>query len=343
MTTPNTNNRWVANGDGSNKNFGYDNWIQSASHLQVWVYDTVALTNTLQVITTDYSVTGVGNTNGGDVVFVTAPTSDQKVTILRKMPYLQQASLPAVGPMPNKTVEEQLDYMVALTVQLLDEAGRMLRLDESDSQLTLAALPLLSTAVAGQLLTLKSDKTGFEFKSASDIDITAVSAFVATLLPAATAAAFMTTLGLSANGQSLVTAANYAAMRTLLGLVIGTDVQAYDADIMKTDVAQVMTKGIADTVHDLGTVTTGTVTLDYANGNQQKLTANGAFTLAPQVTDSTIRFLLTNGASAGTITLTGWTHQEGDPYETTNGVKFLGIAAVQDGGANSHLKLIKQA
>lgn len=35
----------------------------------------------------------------------------------------------------------------------------------------------------------------------------------------------------SANAQSLVTAANYAAMRTLLGLVIGTDVLAYDAQL----------------------------------------------------------------------------------------------------------------
>ncbi len=35
----------------------------------------------------------------------------------------------------------------------------------------------------------------------------------------------------SANGRSLITAANYAAMRTLLSLVPGTDVQAYDADL----------------------------------------------------------------------------------------------------------------
>lgn len=36
---------------------------------------------------------------------------------------------------------------------------------------------------------------------------------------------------LSANGRSLVKAANYAAMKALLGLVVGVDVQPYDADL----------------------------------------------------------------------------------------------------------------
>jgi hypothetical protein len=39
----------------------------------------------------------------------------------------------------------------------------------------------------------------------------------------------MTELGITANGQSLITAANYAAMRTLLDLEAGTDFNAFDA------------------------------------------------------------------------------------------------------------------
>lgn len=48
---------------------------------------------------------------------------------------------------------------------------------------------------------------------------------------ASTAGGALTNFGLSANGQSLVTAANYAAMKALLDLEIGIDVQAYDADL----------------------------------------------------------------------------------------------------------------
>lgn len=51
------------------------------------------------------------------------------------------------------------------------------------------------------------------------------------LVAAANYAAMLTLLGFSTDGSSLVSAANYAAMRTLLGLVIGTDVQAADSDL----------------------------------------------------------------------------------------------------------------
>ena len=70
--------------------------------------------------------------------------------------------------------------------------------------------------------------------------LTALSANVVTLLGSATFAAFLTSLGLtpSANGTSLIEAANYAAMKTLLDLEIGTDVQAQNATL--TALATVM-------------------------------------------------------------------------------------------------------
>lgn len=79
------------------------------------------------------------------------------------------------------------------------------------------------------------------FSMASTV-LAIVSAFAQTLLDDTTAGAFMTTLGLTANGQSLVTAANYAAMKALLDLEIGTDVQAYDATLTAL-AALVMTQG----------------------------------------------------------------------------------------------------
>jgi hypothetical protein len=57
------------------------------------------------------------------------------------------------------------------------------------------------------------------------------SAFGRTLWDDDNAAAAMTTLGFSSNAQSLVAAANYSAMRSLLSLVPGTNVQAYDSDL----------------------------------------------------------------------------------------------------------------
>lgn len=60
-------------------------------------------------------------------------------------------------------------------------------------------------------------------------DTSVVTAFSQTVLDDTTAGGWLTTLGLTANGQSLVTAANYAAMRALLDLEAGTDFYSISA------------------------------------------------------------------------------------------------------------------
>jgi hypothetical protein len=69
-----------------------------------------------------------------------------------------------------------------------------------------------------------------------------------------------------------------ASARTFLGLAIGTDVQAYDADTAKTDVVQTFTaaqRGAITTLTD-GT----TITADFATTNHFQVTLGGNRTLA---------------------------------------------------------------
>lgn len=101
-----------------------------------------------------------------------------------------------------------------------------------------------------------------------------------------------------------------------------------DAAILKSDTTDTLTAGFDSDVQALGTVSSSTVTLEVdaaGKENFKTLTANGAFTLAPPSTSSscTIIVQVTNGASAGTITTSGFTIVNGDAYETTSGHDYL--------------------
>tara|TARA_R100000808_G_C2087441_1_gene109097 strand:+ start:14 stop:649 length:636 start_codon:yes stop_codon:yes gene_type:complete len=114
-----------------------------------------------------------------------------------------------------------------------------------------------------------------------------------------------------------------AEIKADLSLEIGTDVQAYDADTLKADTADTLTKGFNATEYDKGTITSGTYTPDPADGNFQKAVNNGAHTLAPPATTCSIVIQYTNDSSAGTITTSGFTKVDGDTISTANGDDFL--------------------
>lgn len=83
---------------------------------------------------------------------------------------------------------------------------------------------------------------------------------------------------------------------------------------------QTLTGGANVTSGNLGTVSSGTTTLNCGTVPLQYLTNNGAFTLAAPANDGSCILRVTNGASAGTITFSGWTvgSNTGDSYATTN-------------------------
>lgn len=82
--------------------------------------------------------------------------------------------------------------------------------------------------------------------------------------------------------------------------------------------------GFTVTAFNLGTGS-GTVTPSGLSGNYQYITNNGAFTLAAPAADCAIDILITNGATAGAITFSGYTvgSIRGGTLTTTNAQRFL--------------------
>lgn len=95
---------------------------------------------------------------------------------------------------------------------------------------------------------------------------------------------------------------------------------------------QTLAGGARVTVKDLGTVSSGTVTPDPGDRPMQKYTNNGAHTLAPGTNVGAYLLTITNGASAGAITTSGWDLVTGDSFTTTNGHKFRCHCSIDDDG-----------
>ena len=89
----------------------------------------------------------------------------------------------------------------------------------------------------------------------------------------------------------------------------------------------------------IGVVASGTVTPDPTVRNIQNYTNAGAHALAPFSAHGTAIVDMTNNASAGAVTTSGFTKTTGDTLTTTNGNKFRYYISVGAGG--SHLQ--KQA
>jgi hypothetical protein len=187
-------------GDGSQDTFAYTWKIYANTELLVYVlpdgltgsYDPATY---LQTITTHYTVTGVAEDAGGNVVFESGsiPANNSTVLIVLDAPYEQATDYQPAGAFPAKAHEDALDKVVWLLLcikDLLDRMPRMAVTVDDDPDLELAAD---ATGRANQALAF--DAAGdLGLYNLEDISALTVSAFAETLLDDITPQAFMTTL-----------------------------------------------------------------------------------------------------------------------------------------------------
>ena len=83
MTVTSTNQKVTFNGNGSTTVFAYNFKIFADADLLVVLRVTATGAETTQTLTTNYTVSGAGETSGGNVTMGTAPASGTTLTVLR--------------------------------------------------------------------------------------------------------------------------------------------------------------------------------------------------------------------------------------------------------------------
>lgn len=156
--------------------------------------------------------------------------------------------------------------------------------------------------------------------------------------PTTVASAILSLLEATANGTNKANIRPAAAMAadadiTLPG-ISGT--LALLSQVLRPDTSTALAVGYDNTEFSL--TLTGTVTPAVANGYKQKGTNNAAFTLAVPAGACDIQIDITNGATAGAITFSGFTQVDnvGD-LDTINGHKFR--LYISTGTAGSHVTI----
>ena len=115
------------------------------------------------VLTTAYSVSGVGNATGGNVTFNTGRTTGEVVFIIRNMPLVQGTQYPAGGRLSTVNLELNLDNLTMLVQDISEETTRAIKLPGT-STLTDIEFPEGTSAVdrASKVITWNILGTGLQ-------------------------------------------------------------------------------------------------------------------------------------------------------------------------------------
>jgi hypothetical protein len=87
----------------------------------------VKVDGVVQPLGADYSVTGVGLSNGGNVVFLVAPANGAVVQRARKVPYKRDQDYQYNGDLREEVVDPDLDTIEMQVQQLAADIARASR------------------------------------------------------------------------------------------------------------------------------------------------------------------------------------------------------------------------
>ena len=134
MTVSSATTRNSYSGNASNDTFAYGFKIFDDDDIKVIIRTDSTGAETVKTKTTHYTVTNVGNSSGGNVVFTSGniPASGETVVLLRTTARTQLTDYVANDPFPAETHENALDKLTFIVQELEEEAGRSLKVSQTN-------------------------------------------------------------------------------------------------------------------------------------------------------------------------------------------------------------------
>lgn len=111
--------------------FPYTFRILDESHIKVILTNSQGV-ETVLALNSDYTVTGVGAANGGNVVVSPAKASGNFITNLRHPPFTQETDFQNQGAYYAETVEDRFDLLTMQIQTVKERADRSVALPASD-------------------------------------------------------------------------------------------------------------------------------------------------------------------------------------------------------------------
>jgi hypothetical protein len=208
MTVANESNRTSAVGTAAvGQEVAFLFPINATSEIVVKTRVTATGVEATLVESTNYTVTISGDV-GGTVTMVTAVAATSEIHVSRDTPMTQSLDLASGGTFSAENVEEAFDKNCRMLIDNADGVSRSLRAPSTDSSSLDMTLPSAIDRASNYLL------------------------FTATGEPTVSATVAPTTATITAFAETILDDTTQAAVQTTLGLVPGTNVQVYDADLL---------------------------------------------------------------------------------------------------------------